>query len=172
MCIRDSDNSATGSKGIDRSTDSSLGGGIGNAPALSFNGENFVGGENVHSSTNIMFGAAVPTFHILNPGSETETTAQIRTISGTSVGGSEVSFVDQGFENVQINEYNDFSTPRMVASKVNEDAYLDNLPRNKSLTVNLTLNKNASSTLSPIIRTDTAFVELINHRLNLSLIHI
>ena len=160
------DNSATGSKGIDRSTDSSLGGGIGNAPALSFNGENFVGGENVHSSTNIMFGAAVPTFHILNPGSETETTAQIRTISGTSVGGSEVSFVDQGFENVQINEYNDFSTPRMVASKVNEDAYLDNLPRNKSLTVNLTLNKNASSTLSPIIRTDTAFVELINHRLN------
>ena len=160
------DNSATGSKGIDRSTDSSLGGGIGNAPALSFNGENFVGGENVHSSTNIMFGAVVPTFHILNPGSETETTAQIRTISGTSVGGSEVSFVDQGFENVQINEYNDFSTPRMVASKVNEDAYLDNLPRNKSLTVNLTLNKNASSTLSPIIRTDTAFVELINHRLN------
>ena len=160
------DNSATDSKGIDRSTDSNLGGGIGNAPALSFNGENFVGGENVHSSTNIMFGAAVPTFHILNPGSETDTTATIRTISGTSVGGSEVSFVDQGFENVQINEYNDFSSPRLVASKVNEDAYLDNLPRNKSLTVNLTLNKNALSTLSPIIRTDTAFVELINHRLN------
>ena len=158
------DNSANG---LDRSADvASVSAGIGSAPALSFKEKRFVGGDNVHSSTNIMFGAAVPTFNILNPGSDTNTTATIRTVSGTSVGGSEVSFIDQGFETVEINEYNEFSTPRLVASKVNETAYLNNLPRNKSLTVNLTLNKTASSALSPIIRTDTAFVELINHRLN------
>ncbi len=164
------DNSATGSKGIDRSTDRVLGTGqptdIGPIPALSFSEERFVGGDNVHSSTNIMFGAAVPTFSLLNPGSDTTTNASIRTVSGTSVGGSEVPFVDQGFEPVEINQYNEFSTPRLVASKLNENAHLTSLPRSKSLTVNLTLNKNASSTLSPVIRTDTSFIELINHRLN------
>ena len=155
------DNSANG---VDRSADSSLA--VGPAPELSFSEERFVGGDNVHSSTNIMFGAAVPTFNLLNPGSDTSTTASIRTVSGTSVGGSEVPFIDQGFEPVEINEYNEFSTPRLVASKLNENAYLTSLPRSKSLTMNVTLNKTASSALSPIIRTDTAFVELINHRLN------
>ena len=150
--------------GTDRSADATLA--VGPAPALSFNEKRFVGGDNVHSSTNLMYGAAVPTFSLLNPGSDTNTTATIRTISGTSIGGSEESFVDQGFESVEINQYNEFSTPRLVASKINEDAYLNNLPRNKSLTVNLTLSKSESSTLSPVIRTDTAFVELINHRLN------
>ena len=140
--------------------------GIGSMPQLNFNEEKFVGGDNVHASTNIMFGAVVPTFNLLNPGSNTSTSARIRTVSGTSVGGSEESFIDQGFEQVQINEYNELTTPRIVASKGNEDRYLTNLPRNKSLTVNLTLSKTASSSLSPILRTDTAFVELINHRLN------
>ena len=142
------------------------GAGIGSMPQLNFNEEKFVGGDNVHASTNIMFGAVVPTFNLLNPGSNTSTSARIRTVSGTSVGGSEESFIDQGFEQVQINEYNELTTPRIVAAKGNEDRYLTNLPRNKSLTVNLTLSKTASSSLSPILRTDTAFVELINHRLN------
>ena len=131
-----------------------------------FNEQKFVGGDNVHASTNIMYGAIVPTFNLLNPGSDTSTSATLRSVSGTSVGGSEESFVDQGFESVQINEYNEMTTPRIVAGKLNENRYLTNLPRNKSLTVNLTLSKTASSSLSPILRTDTAFVELINHRLN------
>jgi len=154
------------SSGSLRNIDNSASSGIGSVPQLSFNEQKFVGGDNVHASTNIMFGAVVPTFNLLNPGSNTTSSATIRSISGTSVGGSEESFVDQGFESVQINEYNALTTPRIVASKGNEDRYLTNLPRNKSLTVNLTLSKTASSSLSPILRTDTAFVELINHRLN------
>ena len=154
------------SKGTLRNVDFTGIAGIGSMPQLNFNEEKFVGGDNVHASTNIMFGAVVPTFNLLNPGSNTSTSARIRTVSGTSVGGSEESFIDQGFEQVQINEYNELTTPRIVAAKGNEDLYLTNLPRNKSLTVNLTLSKTASSSLSPILRTDTAFAELINHRLN------
>ena len=154
------------SRGSSRDIDNSVSSGIGSVPMLSFSEQKFVGGDNVHASTNIMYGAVVPTFNLLNPGSDTTTSATLRSVSGTSVGGSEESFVDQGFESVQINEYNELTTPRIVASKNNEDRYLTNLPRNKSLTVNLTLSKTASSSLSPILRTDTAFVELINHRLN------
>jgi len=158
--------SRASARGAKRDIDNSASSGIGSVPQLNFNEQKFVGGDNVHASTNIMYGAIVPTFNLLNPGSNTSTSATLRSVSGTSVGGSEESFVDQGFESVQINEYNEMTTPRIVAGKINENRYLNNLPRNKSLTVNLTLSKTPSSSLSPILRTDTAFVELINHRLN------
>ena len=154
------------SRGALRNIDNSATAGIGSVPQLSFNEQKFVGGDNVHASTNIMFGAIVPTFNVLAPGSDTTSSATIRTISGKSVNGNEVPFIDQGFEPVEINEYNSLTTPRIVSSKINEDEYLNNLPRNKSFTLNLTLNKTESSTLSPILNSDIAFVELINHRLN------
>ena len=160
------DRSATGGLGINRNTNTNVPSVNPKLPALNFNEQKFVGGGNVHSSTNIMYGAVVPTFNLLNPGSDTDTVASIRTVSGKSVNGIEVPFVDQGYEPVEINEFNQLTSSRIVASKLNEDTYLGNLPRNKSLTVNLTLSKSPSSALSPIIRTDTAFVELINNRLN------
>ena len=160
------DRSATGSLGINRSVNRNVGGVNDKLPALNFNEQKFVGGGNVHSSTNIMYGAVVPTFNLLNPGSDTDTVASIRTVSGKSVDGTETPFVDQGFEPIEINQFNQLTSSRIVTSKLNEDTYLGNLPRNKSLTVNLTLSKLPSSALSPIIRTDTAFVELINNRLN------
>ena len=45
----------------------------------------------------------------------------------------EVSFIDQGFEPTTLNQTTFFPTPRLVASKVNEDARLENLPKKKSL---------------------------------------
>ena len=160
------DRSATDDLGINRSVNTNVANVNTVLPALQFNEQKFVGGGNVHSSTNIMYGAVVPTFNLLNPGSDTDTVASIRTVSGKSVDGTEDPFIDQGFEPVEINEFNQLTSTRIVASKLNEDEYLGNLPRNKSLTVNVTLSKSPSTTLSPIIRTDTAFVELINNRLN------
>ena len=160
------DRSATGSLGLNRSTNTNVSNVNAVLPALQFNEQKFAGGGNVHSSTNIMYGAVVPTFNLLNPGSDTDTVASIRTVSGRSVNGTEDPFIDQGYEPVEINEFNQLTSTRIVASKLNEDTYLGNLPRNKSLTVNVTLSKSPSTALSPIIRTDTAFVELINNRLN------
>ncbi|BCV03012.1 MAG: hypothetical protein CM15mV59_1350 [Caudoviricetes sp.] len=112
-----------------------------------------------------MFGAVVPSVANFNPGT-TSSNATIRTVTARSVGGTEVPFLDMGFENVTLNEYNALSTPRLVASKLNEDTFVTNLPRNKSFTLNVTMINNGSPALSPVIRTDTSFVELINHRIN------
>ena len=72
----------------------------------------------------------------------------MRTVTARSVGGSEVPFLDQGFENVILNEYNGLSSPRLVASKLNEDTFVTDLPRNKSFTLNVTMNNNGTSALS------------------------
>ena len=140
--------------------------GISSLPALSFNTKRIVGGSNAHASRNIVFGAVVPSVANFNPGSTTSSNTSIRTVTARSVGGSEVPFLDAGFENVILNEYNALSSPRLVASKLNEDIFLTGLPRNKSLTLNVTMNNNGTSALSPVIRTDTSFIELINHRIN------
>ena len=51
----------------------------------------------------------------------------------------EPSFVDQGFLTTEPNATLIFGKPQMVCSKVNEDANLDGLPRNKSFTVEVDL---------------------------------
>ena len=152
--------------GTIRSTDLSGISGIGSLPALSFNTKKIVGGSSAHASRNIVFGAVVPSVANFNPGSTTSSNASIRTVTARSVGGTEVPFLDAGFENVILNEYNGLSSPRLVASKLNEDTFVTDFPRNKSFTLNVTMNNNGTSALSPVIRTDTSFVEFINHRIN------
>jgi hypothetical protein len=129
-------------------------------PELSFFDESHLGGQNVQASENIEFSEVIPKYDILTPGSSTSVSASIRTVSGTSVGGNEISFVDQGFESVELNQLNKLSSPRIVCSKVNEDQYLDNLPRNKSFTTGITLSRSDNNTnLSPIIYLNSRVVE-------------
>ena len=153
--------------GKDRSSSS---GEVLGIPQLSFNSQSLVGGSNVKASQNILYGALIPRYDVLTPsgadGSTTTVEAAIRGVSGTSVDGSEASFVDSGFEPVQLNTYNAFENVKLVASKVNEDEYLSNLPSNKSFTTTLNLNS-SDENLSPIIRLSSGSeTEFINHRLN------
>ena len=60
--------------------------------------------------------------NFITPG-QTAISARTRTVSGTSAGGNEVSFRDQGFENIELNKINQLSTPRLVASPINENTY-------------------------------------------------
>ena len=159
---------------FDRSTNgkdrSSSSGDTPNSPELSFNQQSFVGGSNVKGSQNILYGALVPRYDVLTPsgadGSTTTVEASIRGVSGTSVDGSEASFVDEGFQQVQLNRYNALNNVKLVASKVNEDEYLTNLPSNKSFTTTLNLSS-SDENLSPIIRLSSGSeTEFINHRLN------
>ena len=91
---------------------------------LSFTSEKGFGGDTVGISQNCQFSSLVPQFNVITPGLGTKITCNVRTISGTSSGGTEVSFLDQGYESVTLNKPHQFSTPRMVASKVNEEARL------------------------------------------------
>ena len=147
--------------GVDRSSDNTTT----RAPELSFNNEADLGGSNIKASENIQFGSLIPNYYIATPGSSTSATAKIRTVTGTSVDGSEASFVDSGFEDVELNKVNLLSSTRVVASQVNENLHLSGLPRNKSFTTAVTLTT-SDNNLSPIIYTDAAYTEFRNSRLN------
>jgi len=145
--------------GVDRSVDGTPTG----MPQLNFSSEASTGGIDCRATENIMFDSIVPTYDIITPGSSTSISGTIRTISGTSVDGTEASFNDNGFEPVGINVLNTFNSTRIVCSKVNEDQFLSSLPRNKSFTTGITLSSNDSN-LSPQINLDTAFTEFRSSR--------
>ena len=144
---------------LDRSSSST------DKPALRFNSSDFGGGSGIIASENIQFGEVNMDFGIMNPSAATEVSGSIRTISGRSVDGNEVPFVDQGFEPVELGTTTQLSTLRMVGSKVNEDAKLGGMPRNKSLTMALQLSTKDPN-LSPMIFTDLSSVSLTSSRLN------
>jgi hypothetical protein len=146
---------------VNRSSDGSTAG----MPQLQFTSESTLGGSKVLASENILYSSVVPTYDIITPGSSTSVSSVIRSVSGTSVSGNETSFLDNGFEPIQLNALNTLKTVRLVCSKENETEYLSNLPRNKSFTTGITLST-TDSNLSPIIFLDTAFTEFISNRLN------
>ena len=150
--------------GKNRSADSAT------EPQLSFNSEAFVGGSNVRASENILYSALVPRYDVLTPtgvtGARTNVSASIRTVTGTSVGGNEVPFIDEGFQNVQLNTYNSLDTVQMVTSKINETQYLQGLPNGKSFSTILNLSSNDEN-ISPIITLSSGSeTEFISNRLN------
>jgi len=152
------DREATG-PGKDRSIDSAT------EPQLSFNSEAFLGGDSVTATSNIQFDAIVPNYGVMTPGGITDASASVRTVSGTSIDGTEASFLDQGYQPVQLNSLNEFTTPRLVASKVNEDEYLTDLPRSKSFTTAIELSTE-NQNVSPLILTDIANTEFRSNLLN------
>ena len=117
---------------------------------LNFQAQKGFGGKTVGISQNHQFSTIEPVFNLITPGKGTSANSRIRTISGTSAGGNEVSFIDQGFEPVPLNRVLHFNTPRMVASRVNEVTRLTNLPSNKSLTMSVDF-RTENENLSPVM---------------------
>ena len=113
---------------------------------------------------NTQFEAITPNIEYMSP-RDTTLDARVRTVSATSVDGTEVSFLDQGFQDVEINGTTYFDTPRLVASKVNEDQNLTSLPGSKSLTMELVL-KTEDTNVSPVIDTDRISVVTTTNRVN------
>ena len=132
---------------------------------LSFTEEGFAGGSSIQSSKNFQYDGFSPSFNVLTPGSGTEITSQLRSVSGTSDGGSEVSYKDEGYTPVEFNQVNRLPTPRLLASKVDEELWLTNLPRNKSVTL-LANFKTSDSNLSPILDTQNGSFRFFRNRLN------
>ena len=131
---------------------------------MSFTTENTVGGPRGFSSKNIQFNSVAPQFNVLTPG-ETNLSTQIRTVSGTSAGGIESSFEDQGYENIELNQANRLSSTRIVCSEVNELSKLTDLPKNRSLTLSMRLTTE-NADLSPIIDTQNGTIVFQRNKLN------
>jgi hypothetical protein len=132
---------------------------------LSFTTEETCGGNEVKTSKNIQFSSIIPQVNVITPGQSTRVITQLRTVSGTSCAGNEISFIDQGFENIELGQNNDLPTTRLVCSRVNEIGRLQNLPRNKSLTLSVEMQSNDSN-LSPVI--DTSNISLVFGRYKLN----
>jgi hypothetical protein len=132
---------------------------------LSFTDENYLGGTDVFASQNIQFNAINPSFTVFTPGENTNISASMRTVSGTSADGTEVSFIDQGYESVEINNLNELTSSRIVASRVNETTRLSTLPKNKSFTIGLSMTS-GDPNLSPVINVDKSSLNFIRNRIN------
>ena len=142
----------TTSGGKDRSIDATAN------PELSFTDSGFAGGEVAKASRNIQFEQLTPCYNIVTPSPLTSVKGSIRTVTGTSVDGNEVSFQDKGFQPVELNNLNTLNSPRLVCSQINETTYLGNIERNKSFTTGITLSTQ-NQNVSPIIYTDVAYTQ-------------
>jgi hypothetical protein len=122
------------------------------------------GGSVINATQNIPFEIAKPIVQTMSLRG-TNVSASLRTVSGSSIDGNEIPFIDQGFEQINLNATNYFSSPRLVASKVNEDSKTTNLPANKSLTLNLNLSS-SNAYISPVIDLDRVGMIFTSNRVN------
>ena len=132
---------------------------------VSFTNEKVVGGKLISASQNYQFSGVEPYINTITPGKNTTVNAEIRTVTGTSSGGTEVSFQDKGYENVQLNKINFLPEPRLVCSQQNETNRLSSLPRNKSFTLKVNMSSDDAN-LSPVLDLQNAFLILSRNRVN------
>ena len=132
---------------------------------INFTGQKAVGGNSVGISQNYQFSSLTPQFNYITPGKGTKVTSNLRTISGTSAGGTEQSFIDQGYDPITLNKVKHFETPRLVASKINEREQLTTLPRNKSLTLRVDFSTKDKN-LSPVMDIQNATWVLGRNKIN------
>ena len=142
-------------------TDRSLGSSLGK---LYFNLTKSTGGSNIRATQNIAFEAVSPLVDAaILP--DTNLTAKLRTVSGTSISGSEISYLDKGYSDIDLNSNYYFNSPRLVASKINETQNLSALPGNKSFSLNLQL-QTGNPLVSPAIDVDRVAMSFISNRVD------
>ena len=143
--------------GTDRSTD------VGH-PKLYMGTTKSAGGFGVKATQNMPFEIITPNVQNLTV-SGTSISAEVRTVSSKSFSGNEIPYVDKGFEDITINQKNYFDSPRMIASKINEDANLTTIEGNKSMNMRLFLTS-TDTRISPVIDSQRVSSILTSNRVN------
>jgi hypothetical protein len=146
------DNSGSDNKGTDRSND------------LYFKETIQSGSSGTVISNNIQFEAITPNISNIIP-VKTNLTSRIRTFTGTSVGGIEKSFVDDGFLQIPLEGTSYLSSPRLICSEVNEERFITESPGNKSFTMEF-LMTSSDSRVSPVIDTIRTSAILTSNLIN------
>jgi hypothetical protein len=147
----------TSSDGVDRSVGT-------NFPVLYANQTKSTGGYNTRATQNMPFEIITPLVQNLTV-QGTSLSAEVRTVTGSSISGTEIAFTDVGFEPIIINAPNYLDSTRIIASKVNENSKLTNLPGNKSMNMRLTLGT-VNTRLSPVLDTQRISAILTSNRVN------
>ena len=124
------------------------------------------GGSSILASQNIQYEYVTPSIQkVLLP--NTDMTGRVNSISGTSINNgvtlSQNSFSNNGkFYDVLINRSNEFISPQLICSNINESTELGGA---KSFRLDLNLTS-TDSNVSPIIDTDRMSIILTSNRIN------
>jgi len=133
-------------------------------PKLFLNNNKSAGGSLVRASQNMPYELIRPLIHnVTVQGCALE--AELRTTTATSFSGTEIPWIDNGFEPVAINQTNYLTTPRTIASNVNAAAQLSNITGEKALQMRLLLST-SDSRVSPVIDGQRCSVITISNRVN------
>jgi len=146
-----------GSSGVGRSDGLSY-------PKLYMGSTKSTGGYNIKATQNIPFEIITPVVQNLTV-QGTSIGAEVRTVTGSSISGNEVPFVDTGFEPVSLNKTNYLTSSRIICSKVNETNKLGVLPGNKSMCLKINLDS-VDPRVSPVIDTQRINTILTSNRVN------
>ena len=153
-----------GANGIGRSSSESF-------PELKIKETKSGGGDNIHATQNMQFDLIKPLIQNTTV-QGTNLSAEIKTVSGTSVNngsgqGIDTPFVVQESESVAINQSNYMTSPRLIASRVNEtnNDSITVLPGDRSF--NMTLNLDSlDSRISPTVDMERISALLISNRVD------
>lgn len=132
--------------------------------SLHFSDSKSTGGAFVRATKNIQFEIIKPNIQVMTL-PNTSVVSDMRTVSATSVGGVEPSFVDQGYERVDFNVDNYMTSSRLICSKINESTKLFSQPAKKSLEIRAYLSTQ-NNRLSPVIDLDRVGAILVSNRVN------
>ena len=146
-----------GSSGIGRTNGSGY-------PQLYINQTKSAGGYNTKATQNMPYEIITPIVQNLTVRG-TSLSASLRTVTGSSISGNEIPFIDNGFETISIGKPNYLDSTRIICSKVNENQKLLNLPGNKSMNLRLQLDT-VDSRLTPVIDTQRISTILTSNRVN------
>jgi hypothetical protein len=136
-----------------------------NLPLLSFKEQSNVGGNFVNATRNIQFSEILPSYELFGSRENVSVSTQIRTVSGRSVDGNEVPYLDLGYEPIQLNRSNKLNSLRMIASRVNETSKLTELPDSRSFTTLLSLST-TDTNVSPQLFLDNCVNKFTSYRIN------
>jgi hypothetical protein len=133
-------------------------------PKLYINQTKSAGGYNTKATQNMPYEIITPIVQNLTVRG-TSLSASLRTVTGSSISGNEIPFIDNGFESISIGKPNYLDSTRIICSKVNENEKLLNLPGNKSMNLRLQLDT-VDSRLTPVIDTQRISTILTSNRVN------
>jgi len=122
----------------------------------------YVGGSDVYATDNVQYDTLQPIVQAQNF-SETNTEYVVKSTSGRSVDGNEVPYVKQvDGDFVLANQANDYGSPRVIASEVNESSFLSGDKSVGLTAIMITTN----DSVSPIIDTHRTSLICIHNKVN------
>ena len=140
-------------------------------PILYTNDTKSTGGYNTKATQNIPFQIISPNVQNTTvPG--TTVSATMRTVSGTSLGngmgqGTDLPFMDKGYENITLNRSNYLTSSRVIASRVNEtnNAVIQNFSGDRSFGVTVNL-QTSDPYLTPVIDLQRCNAILVSNKID------